>query len=410
VSTSPTTSPLPAIELAQRTDPGRDPTKQQNEDAVGYRETRFGHLVVVCDGMGGHSGGQEASTAALATIFETFDRAPTDAIPRDVLRDAIMHANVRVRALGTDETPDGRPGSTVVAVLLHARGAEVAHAGDSRAYLIHEGQIFQLTRDHSMVQQMVDARMLTPAQAAVHPDANKITRALGIEDEVDVEVRAQPIAHVAGDAFILCTDGLSDLVESPEILQIASSEPPAQAAAKLVNLANARGGHDNITVLILRVRESAMGRATGVATTLVETIPQTLPPTPPVIPPAPMSAPAASSPARRLSRASTIAGLLLASVGVMIAIIVLFIHARERGGRSTQVSPAFSGPLPGAAATPGASGPAPSREVPPSPSSVISLTPQPLEHIPGARGEASDAEPPALPPLKAPSVRHSPRK
>jgi protein phosphatase len=398
----PTTTGLPAIEFAQRSDPGRDPTKQVNEDAAGHRETRFGHLCVVCDGMGGHSGGREASNAALARIFEVFEQAPADAIPRELLRDAIHHANVRVRALGSEESLEGRPGSTVVAVLLHARGTEVAHAGDSRAYLIHEGQIFQLTRDHSMVQQMVDAHMLTPAQAAVHPDANKITRALGIDDDVEVELRAAPVPHVAGDTFILCSDGLTDLVESPEILQIASADPPAQAAGKLVDLANARGGHDNITVQILRARVSAAGPVPGVANTVVDTVPQTMPqrttepPPPPVIPPAPRSAPSPSSSGGRPSRATTIAALVLASVAIVIAIIVLYMHARERGGKSTQVNPALSGPLPA---------------VGPSPSPLLSLAPQPLEPVVGAgEGDASiDAGGAALPPLVNPSVRHSPR-
>ena len=414
--------PLPAIEFAQRTDPGRDPTKQQNEDAAGHRETRFGHLCVVCDGMGGHSGGQEASNAALAAIFETFDDAKDDASPRDLLRDAILRANVRVRSLGTDDTPDGRPGSTVVAILLHVRGTEVAHAGDSRAFLIHEGQIFQITRDHSMVQQMVDAHLLTPAQAAVHPDANKITRALGIEDDIEVDIRSAPIAHVAGDVFVLCTDGLSDLVESPEILQVASAEPPAQAAWKLVDLANARGGHDNITVQVLRVRESAIGPAHGVADTIVETRPERLPvktvvlsaappkpgrttepPPAPFIPDAPRtSSPSSSGGARGKPQISTVAGLLLAAAGIVIAIVVLYMHAEARKGRSRQVNPSLSGPLPTSV-----------------PSSVVSLTPQPLEPLPNqplngdsppsTDGTSNDAGPAGLAPLRPPSVRHSHR-
>src|SRR5205823_9030521 len=120
-------------------------------------------------------------------------------------------ANVRVRGIVVTEAAGGRPGSTVVAVLVHAGGTEVAHVGDARVYLVHQGQIVQITRDHSMVQEMVAAKILTPAQAAVHPEANKITRALGIEDDVEVELRPRPVVHVTGDAFILCSDGLSDL-------------------------------------------------------------------------------------------------------------------------------------------------------------------------------------------------------
>ena len=148
----------------------------------------------------------------------------------------------------TSEVAMGRPGSTAVAVLMHARGTEVAHVGDSRAYLVHEGQIFRVTRDHSIVQELVDRGLLTPAQAAHHPDANRITRALGMATEVEAELRPQPVHHVAGDAFVLCSDGLCDLVEDHEILAIVGAEPAAQAVGKLVDLANARGGHDNVTV------------------------------------------------------------------------------------------------------------------------------------------------------------------
>jgi serine/threonine protein phosphatase PrpC len=263
---------VPAVEVAQRTDPGRDPEKQVNEDAADYRETRFGHLCVLCDGMGGHRGGKEASNLALASILDYFETADAGLPPAEVLRVAIVEANQRVYAMEPPD-PGARPGSTVVAVLLHPSGAEVAHVGDSRVYLIHASQCTQVTKDHSMVQQLVDARMLTPAQAAVHPDANRITRALGMQPEVDVEVRPEPLVYIAGDAFVLCSDGLSDLVDCPEILKVVGAVPPAQAAGQLVDLANARGGHDNITVQILRARESALGMSAPA--TIAQTIVQT---------------------------------------------------------------------------------------------------------------------------------------
>ncbi len=262
---------LPAVEYAERSDPGRDPSKQVNEDACGRRETRLGHLCVVCDGMGGHAAGREAAELALATIFATFDQAPEGASPADVLRAAIEEASRRVHAMPTSEIALGRPGSTVVAVLLHAEGTEVAHVGDSRAYLIHEGQIFRVTRDHSIVQEMVDRGLLTLQQAAKHPDANRITRALGMAPEIEADVRPQPVEHVTGDAFVLCSDGLSDLVEDAEILEAVGGVPAAQAVGKLVDLANARGGHDNITVLVLRARTSAIGSSAGVAPTIAQT-------------------------------------------------------------------------------------------------------------------------------------------
>jgi serine/threonine protein phosphatase PrpC len=262
---------LPAVEYAERSDPGRDPSKQVNEDACGRRETRLGHLCVVCDGMGGHAAGREAAELALATIFATFEQAPEGAAPADVLRSAIEEASRRVYAMPTSEVALGRPGSTVVAVLMHADGTEVAHVGDSRAYLVHEGQIFRVTRDHSIVQEMVDRGLLTLQQAAKHPDANRITRALGMAPEIEADVRPQAVGHVTGDAFVLCSDGLSDLVEDAEILDAVGDAPAAQAVGKLVDLANARGGHDNITVLVLRARTSAIGPSAGVAPTVAQT-------------------------------------------------------------------------------------------------------------------------------------------
>lgn len=358
--------PLPAIEYAERSDPGRDPEKQVNEDACGHRETRLGHLCVVCDGMGGHAAGREAAELALATIFEAVDRADATDAPAAVLRAAIEEASRRVFTMRTSEVAAGRPGSTVVALLLHAGGTEVAHVGDSRIYLVHEGQIFRLTRDHSMVQEMVDHGLLTPQQAAHHPDANRITRALGMGADVEVEVRAQPVAHVTGDAFVLCSDGLCDLVQDEEILAIVGSEPPAQAVGKLVDLANARGGHDNVTVITFRARENALMTAAPVAPTVVQAqhdgqtammdaAPPTLvdshahrktepllapppgagaAPAPAVIPPAPEPPPPSSQlPTRPGPSIAVVVGIGLAVAVFVLLAAVLYEHFAERTGK-----------------------------------------------------------------------------
>ncbi len=374
----------PAVEYAERSDPGRDPDKQVNEDACGHRETRFGHLCVVCDGMGGHAAGREAAELALATIFEVVDRAPDGAPPAEVMRSAVAEASRRVHAMRTSEVAMGRPGSTVVAVLLHAQGTEVAHVGDSRAYLVHEGQIFRLTRDHSIVQELVDRGLLTPAQAAHHPEANRITRALGMAPEIDVEVRSQPVQHLTGDAFVLCSDGLSDLVEDHEILGVVGAEPAAQAVGKLVDLANARGGHDNVTVIVLRARESAAGPSAGVAPTVAQTSvtqaqasiassqptllerpldrvaepARALDPTPP--PPSSLR----SSPPGRRGGPGLVFGLALAVVAVALLAAVLLSHVAERGGkRSPEPWPSALGLSPVDGGAPG---------------SAVSLEPQPV--------------------------------
>lgn len=359
--------PLPAVEYAERSDPGRDPDKQVNEDACGHRETRHGHLCVVCDGMGGHAAGREAAELAVATIFEVFDRAGETDAPAAVLKAAVEEASRRVFTIRTSEVAAGRPGSTAVAVLLHAGGTEVAHVGDSRAYLVHEGQIFRLTRDHSMVQEMVDHGLLTPQQAAHHPDANRITRALGMASEVEAEMRPQPVAQVTGDAFVLCSDGLCDLVQDEEILSIVGSEPAVQAVGKLVDLANARGGHDNITVIVLRARENALVSAAPLAPTLVQGLTpgpgqtamiESAPPTvadphahrkteplvaavpvasasgPAVIPPAPEPPPPSSQvPTRSGPSVAVVVGIGLAVALLLLLAAVLYEHFEERTGK-----------------------------------------------------------------------------
>jgi protein phosphatase len=249
---------LPPLDVGMHTDPGRDPNKQVNEDAMMARETPHGHLAVVCDGMGGHVGGREASHTAIDMIFRTVDATPPGTPPQQILRDALFQANAAIFARGQQSPELKGMGSTCVAVLTHAGGSDVAHVGDSRVYLLTQGQVYQVTKDHSLVQRLVDANMLTPEQAANHPNANQITNAFGQRPDVEVEVRPQAFPHVPGDAFVLCSDGLSDEVGPQDILGILAPHPPVDHAARqLVDLANARGGHDNITVIIVRLAGGA---------------------------------------------------------------------------------------------------------------------------------------------------------
>jgi len=258
------------IDFAQASDPGRDPNKQVNEDSCGYAETRFGHLAVLCDGMGGHYGGKEASRTAITTIFEMFEQMPTTVPPGQALKSSIEEAGRRVYLLGGPPENRTRPGSTIVAMLLHDRGLEVAHVGDSRAYIIRSNQIYPLTRDHSMVQGMIDAGMLTEESAMGHPDSNKITRALGMRPDVDVELRPEAMELFAGDLLLQSSDGLTDLALGRDILgatrQALASGGVEHACNTLVKLANDRGGHDNITVQMVRVTE--------VGSKVVATIPE----------------------------------------------------------------------------------------------------------------------------------------
>jgi PPM family protein phosphatase len=396
---------LPAVEFAQRTDAGRDPQKQINEDTCRYGETRLGHLAVTCDGMGGHEGGREASRVAVETVFEVVDAASSEARPADVLREAIALANTNVRGLAEIGHEASRPGSTIVAVLLNARGAEIAHVGDSRIYMTHGADVVQLTHDHSMVQQMVDAGLIAQEEAAAHPNANQISRALGMKVDVDVELRPTPVAFVAGDAFVLCTDGLSDLVSVREILEIVGSGPPAQAVGQLVDLANARGGHDNITVQVLRARESAIAVSDGtgaVAPTVADTIRKTVvdagsgatqvegEPRSTYVPPHPSSLRrdvlSSSDDGEGHPRRSpaVILGLVLALAGLGVAGGLVWLM----GHKPTKKVPVFVDP-PGASAS--ASTAAPGNPLPPEPSEEPSLAPL---LAPGA-SSAPDARAPA---------------
>lgn len=243
------------VEFAELSDPGRDPTKQINEDSCGFAESPLGLLSVVCDGMGGHSAGREASTAGVRTIIAELSAASAEGEPGPALKQAVEAAGRAVYAVGGDAPHELRPGSTCVALLLHERGLEVAHVGDSRAYLVRAGGTSRLTRDHSMVQQMIDAGVLDEDSALDHPDAGKITRALGMSPDVEVELGPEPLRVQAGDVLILCSDGLTDLVGDDEIAELTTAlgETPQNVAEELVGLANARGGYDNITVQVIRI-------------------------------------------------------------------------------------------------------------------------------------------------------------
>lgn len=247
------------VDAAGLSDPGRDPDKQTNEDALALAETPFGVVAMVCDGMGGHESGELASRAAAQRILETLSK--NDQRLDRLLATAIERAHAEVYALGGDAPVDVRPGSTVVVLALAGPEALVAHVGDSRAYRVRARRTERLTRDHSVVEALLAAGAITEDAAKHRPDANRITRALGISADVEPELRA-PMQVELGDAFVLCSDGLSDLVEDGELGElVAAAASPEVACRALVDLANDRGGHDNISVIVLRVL--AVGTSRG---------------------------------------------------------------------------------------------------------------------------------------------------
>ena len=232
-----------------RTDVGR--TRDHNEDDFGVGEgagvEQYGELLIVCDGMGGHAAGEVASRLGVETILSTYY---SDASPDrvDVLRRAFERANARIHAEGR-----GAMGTTGVAALFYQGMLHVANVGDSRAYLIRNDEICQVSRDHSLVGEQVAAGVITADQARSSYYRNVITRALGYQSEVQVDLFHLPLQ--AGDMVVLCSDGLHGLVGDEEISEIVRSMPLADAVDRLIDLANERGGTDNITAIVAQVDE-----------------------------------------------------------------------------------------------------------------------------------------------------------
>jgi protein phosphatase len=227
--------------------------RKVNEDYFGMFRGSFGELLIVCDGMGGHKGGDTASRLAVNAIKNHFKNLNDDYDVKHELHNALVAANNKiVEAAHQDPSLEGM-GSTAVVVLFKDDLAYTANIGDSRIYLVRNKAIKQLTIDHSLVQQMIDSDVLTPEEAKNHPKKNVITKSLGRESPVEPDI-PEPIELVKNDNFILCTDGLTNYVKDEEIFYIAANNPVQQAAGKLVDLANGKGGNDNITVQIAEVK------------------------------------------------------------------------------------------------------------------------------------------------------------
>lgn len=224
------------------TDVGR--VREENEDS--FLVDDHLDLFAVADGMGGHRAGEVAS----ATALEALRASVAGGEPMD---DAIRKANEAVleKAAGDDDLTG--MGTTLTAVVSRpAREIVVGHVGDSRAYVLRDGELSQLTADHSLVEELVRDGRLTPEQAAVHPQRAIITRALGIEPDINVDLYERALE--TGDRVLLCSDGLTNMVRSDEIATILRREShPARAAERLVDAANEAGGDDNVTAVVLDV-------------------------------------------------------------------------------------------------------------------------------------------------------------
>jgi protein phosphatase len=230
---------------------GNGYVRPANEDRMGGMRTPFGHVYVVSDGMGGYRGGALAAELIVNSLRDQLGAlSPASATFAEQVRQAFQLANQEVYQRRQAEDPDTRDmGATAVALITWGTKIMVGHAGDSRAYLWSKGSgLKRLTRDHTRVQKMVEAGLVTPEQAAVHPDASILDRAMGHQPTIDVDVSTWTTLK-PGDMVLLCSDGLSGYVDDSEIATILrSTGDPSVLASKLVDCALMKGGADNVTV------------------------------------------------------------------------------------------------------------------------------------------------------------------
>ena len=243
--------------VAYRTDPGK--ARPDNQDVVGHFQTPDGgsELLVVCDGMGGHEFGKFAAETALSIISRSFVQCLETEDPGTLMTRAIKEANGAIFAEASS-SPGRRKMGTTCAVLMVRQGqAHIAHVGDSRIYRIRPGQVESLTRDHTSVQRMVDGGLLTEEEAREHPQRNVLSRCVGVSSQVEPEVHG-PLPVMPDDLYLLCSDGLSSVVEDGTIAEVVRQYPPLQAVDALIDLANKRGGPDNISIAMIAFHAGAV--------------------------------------------------------------------------------------------------------------------------------------------------------
>lgn len=233
--------------------------RQANEDSCGFATVPNGELFVVCDGMGGHVGGATASRIAVEQIIQHFKAQRYPNIYQ-ALHDALCRANIQIIGAANAEPSLKGMGTTACIVLVDGNDAYIAHVGDSRIYLYEDQKkrLFRITKDHSFVQSLVDMGQLDDRDAEHHPRKNVIMKALGTREELKPEVYMSPVQPAKGDMFLICSDGLSGMVDDDGIEAILSSDQSIeQKVLDLVTNANVPGkGLDNITAQVIKVVES----------------------------------------------------------------------------------------------------------------------------------------------------------
>ncbi len=240
------------LRAAARTDVGM--RRPGNEDCLAIA-SELG-LYLVADGMGGHSGGRLASQlAAQAAVTALRALEAATATLTEKLRYAVAAANREIFATAQQETELAGMGTTLVALLAGGERIALAHVGDSRGYLVRSGRIRQLTDDHSLVAELVRRREISPRAAREHPHRHVLTRALGVRRHVEADLAE--LTPALGDVFVLCSDGLTTHVGDDEITKVVCDGTDLEAVCdRLIDLANSRGGEDNITVVLVRCEQA----------------------------------------------------------------------------------------------------------------------------------------------------------
>jgi protein phosphatase len=245
-----------SVDFGAATDIGR--VRNDNQDTHGIFPSEVnadidprGRLFVVADGMGGHRGGKFASELAVKTIGELYTLASSNEVALNLVA-AIQSANEAVYSASMNDLALRGMGTTCVVVVVKQEKVCVAHIGDSRVYRLTKEAIEQVTEDHTLVADMQRRGVLTAEEAKTHPERSVLYRALGTQKSVDVDVQPEHIIR-SEEWYVLCSDGLSNMVEDAEIQKIVVANNPQHACDKLVSLANEHGGYDNITVVVVHV-------------------------------------------------------------------------------------------------------------------------------------------------------------
>jgi protein phosphatase len=239
------------VETVARTDTGRQ--RAHNEDSVLAAPTSGGRLLAVADGMGGHNAGEVASASALAAFVDELGETLAEADRATALERAVVTADERVREKAAEDPDREGMGTTLVAALVDGESATVVNVGDSRAYSVTDTEIEQISVDHSLVRELVDAGEITEAEAETHPQRNVVSQALGAAESIDPD--SFTVEFGPGETLLLCSDGLTEEVAESTVREVVAGAASLERTAEdLIRIANENGGSDNVSVVLGRRR------------------------------------------------------------------------------------------------------------------------------------------------------------